>query len=159
MSSPPPNSRRTCPAGFYVAKIQQMPIHFYRYLYDIVGSPWVWWERKQQTDGHILQELHSPGYEVFVAYQDHVPAGLAELDWRVPGKVQLNYFGLVPDFVGRGLGGYFLDWTVAHVYSDGGQRRYWVHTCSFDSPAAVPCYKSAGFTQYDEVRTWMTDPR
>jgi hypothetical protein len=42
--------------------------------------------------------------EVHVLVADGVPAGLAELDRRIEGEIELAQFGLMPEFIGQGLG-------------------------------------------------------
>jgi GNAT superfamily N-acetyltransferase len=149
---------RACPAGLTLVQAPQPPIHFYRYLYDTIGSPWVWWERKRQSDARIAEDLHHPQVELFVPYIGGVPVGMSEIDWRSFPEVKLPYFGVVPEYCALGIGGYLLDWTVDRVF-ERGATRFWLTTCSLDSPRAIPAYLRAGFTIFDEVREWIDDPR
>jgi len=149
---------RACPPGLSVVHAVKPPVHFYRYLYDTIGSPWVWWERKRQSDARIAEDLHHPQVELFVAYRDGVPVAMSEIDWRSFPEVKLPYFGVLPEFCAQGLGGYLLDWTVDRVFARGATR-FWLTTCSLDSPRAIPAYLRAGFTIFDEVREMMDDPR
>ena len=75
-------------------------------------------------------------------------AGFAELDRRQVGEIELVQFGLVAEFIGRGLGKYFLQWVIDRAFSYGLQR-FWLHTCTNDHPAALPNYLKAGFAVYD----------
>jgi GNAT superfamily N-acetyltransferase len=131
---------------------------FYRYLYDHVGAPWLWYERREMSDQRLLQVVRDPAVEVQVLYVGGVPAGYAELDGRVDGEVELVYFGLIPEFIGLGLGSYFLAWTVARAW-DRGPRRLWVHTCSLDHPRALSAYLAAGFAEYARETVRIDDPR
>jgi hypothetical protein len=58
-------------------------------------------------------------------------------------------FGLIPEFIGQGPGRYFLQWPIdkAWTYQP---RRFWLHTCTKDHPAALPNYLKAGFCVYQE---------
>jgi GNAT superfamily N-acetyltransferase len=57
----------------------------------------------------------------------------------------------MPDFIGQGLGKYFLQWTIDKAW--GYQpRRFWLHTCTLDHPAALPNYQKAGFAIYHEEK-------
>ena len=58
-------------------------------------------------------------------------------------------FGLMPEFLGQGLGRYFLQWTIDRAWSYS-PRRFWLHTCTKDHPAALPNYLKAGFAIYKE---------
>jgi len=87
--------------------------------------------------------------EISVLAVDGQTAGYSELDRRQANEIELTYFGLFPGFVGKGLGTYFLDWTLRKAWSFQ-PRRVWIHTCDLDHPAALPTYLKAGFTVYDE---------
>ncbi len=78
-----------------------------------------------------------------------VPAGFAELDRRIEGEIELVQFGLMPEFIGQGLGRYFLQWAIDKAWSYH-PRRFWLHTCTKDHPAALPNYLKAGFVVYKE---------
>jgi GNAT superfamily N-acetyltransferase len=159
MLAPPTRAKtRVAPEGLEIARFEHVPIHFYRYLYNTLSEPWVWWERKRQTDAQIAAELHSPQFDFYVPYLRKLPIGMMELDNRAFPEVQLNYFGLFPEHCGQGIGGYLLDWLADEVWKRGATR-YWVHTCSFDSPRAIPAYQRAGFTVYDVVHEWVDDPK
>ena len=89
--------------------------------------------------------------EVHVLHVDGTPAGFAELDRRNGDDLELVQFGLMPGFLGQGLGRYFLAWTIDRVWSYR-PRRLWLHTCTLDHPAALPNYQKAGFTVYKQER-------
>ncbi len=78
-------------------------------------------------------------------------AGFAELDFRQLPDVELIYFGLAPEQIGRGLGGWFLARVIDRVWSRQVER-FWLHTCEFDHPRAVEFYRSQGLEVYDEIR-------
>jgi len=80
---------------------------------------------------------------------DGVPAGIAELDRRTEGEIELVQFGLIRDFIGQGLGKYFLQWTIDKAWSYS-PKRFWLHTDTKDHPAALPNYLKAGFAIYKE---------
>jgi len=82
-------------------------------------------------------------HEVHVLHVDGVPAGFAELDCRTD-EIELLQFGLMHEFIGQGLGKYFLQWTIDHAWSLS-PRRLWLHTCTLDHPNALPNYQKAGF--------------
>jgi GNAT superfamily N-acetyltransferase len=80
---------------------------------------------------------------------DGVPAGFAELDRWEDDEIELVQFGLMPEFIGQGLGKYFLQWTIDRAWSYQ-PRRFWLHTCTLDHPRALPNYVAAGFAIYKE---------
>ena len=136
------------PAGD-LAIVQAKPptISFYRYLYDTVGGGWQWHERRVMSDETLGAIVQHPLVETHVLYADGTPAGYAELDRRQPNEIELAYFGLIPEFIGRGLGRYLLHWAIDRAWTYG-PNRFWVHTCTLDHPKALPNYESAGFRRY-----------
>lgn len=73
-------------------------------------------------------------------------AGWCELE-KHEQEVQVAYFGLLPPFVGKGWGRFWLDWTIRKAWQPA-PRRVWVHTCDHDHPAALPLYKKLAFVPY-----------
>ena len=138
---------------------KRLPLHFYRYLYDTVGSPYLWWERRELDDEALAAIVLDPKVEIHLLQVDGVPAGFAELDRRQPGEVELVYFGLVPEYVGQGLGITFLSKVVELAWQDDEVRRITVHACSTDHPRALLVYQRIGFQPYDELRETIEDPR
>lgn len=122
---------------------------YYRFLYDSVGGDYHWRSRKKLTDAELASLIHDPKMENHVLLVEGVPAGFAELDRRIKGEIELVQFGLVPEFIGQGLGKYFLNWTIDKAWSYQ-PRRFWLHTCTLDHPAALPNYLKAGFITYKE---------
>jgi GNAT superfamily N-acetyltransferase len=121
----------------------------YRRLYSGVGSQLNWVDRLVMPDEELEAILNDQRVEVHVLEVANQAAGYAELDRRIANQVELVYFGLFPEFVGKGLGKYFLNWTIRQAWLHQPQR-IWVHTCDLDHPAALPNYLRAGFKFYDE---------
>ena len=141
-----------------VQRAERPTISFYRYLYNTVGADWDWWARRRLSDDELAAIIHDDAVEVWVPYIRGVPAGLAELDRRVDGEVEIAYFGLVPEYIGRRLGPALLDWALERAWGCD-PRRVWLHTCSLDHPSALAVYRRAGFEVYDrEVVAVESEP-
>lgn len=149
MFARPPRSVPPPRADLAVIHAKKPTIAYYRFLYDAVGRQWQWVSRKKLSDEELGWVIHDPRVEVHVLHADGVPAGFAELDRRVAGEVELVQFGLMADFIGQGLGKYFLQWTIDKAWSYQ-PRRFWLHTCTLDHPNALPNYQKAGFAIYKE---------
>jgi GNAT superfamily N-acetyltransferase len=133
-------------------------VSFYRYLYNSVGEPWLWYVRRQWDDERLRLWLARPEIEVSVLHVGGVPAGYFELERAPTGDTELCYFGLVPDFIGQRLGGFFLQAAVASAWT-GATQRLWVHTCTFDHPRALGLYQRTGFRVYRREAVAFDDPR
>ena len=131
-----------------VRRVERPPVSFYRHLYDGVGADWDWYERRRLSDEALAAIVHDDAVEVHVLHVRGVPAGYVELDRRVEDEVEIAYFGLMPEFIGRGLGPALLGWALERAWSHG-PRRVWLHTCSLDHPKALAVYRRAGFEVYD----------
>jgi GNAT superfamily N-acetyltransferase len=140
---PPPRE------GLVVVHAKKPTVAYYRFLYDAVGRDYDWTSRKKLSDADLAALLHDPRLEVHVLIAEGVPAGFAELDRRTEGEIELVQFGLMPEFIGQGLGRYFFRWTIDKAWSYH-LRRFWLHTCTKDHPAALPNYLKAGFAVYKE---------
>ena len=141
-----PAPGRTGPTA--VLRAERPPLSFYRYLYDTIGAEWSWYARRRLSDKALAAIIHDDRVEVFVLYVRGAPAGYVELDRRVGKEVEIAYFGLVPEYIGRGFGPVLLDWALERAWSYG-PRRVWLHTCSLDHPKALAVYRRAGFEVYD----------
>ena len=150
MTAPPATAPLPPPrAGAEVRVARRPTLSFYRYLYETIGRDWTWVTRRLLSDRELERILADPAVEVNVLWLMGVPAGLAELDRRQPAAIELAYFGLLPEFIGGGLGRWLLDWTIHHAWR-ARPRRLWVHTCDLDHPRALAVYRNAGFRVYDE---------
>ena len=159
-----PNRRSVGPGWaepITILRAERPTVSFYRYLYDTVGADWDWYMRRQLSDDALAAIIHDDAVEVFVLYVRGAPAGYVELDRKVDGEVEIAYFGLAPDYIGRGLGPALLDWALERAWSYR-PRRVWLHTCSLDHPKALAVYRRAGFEVYDRetifVERELLDP-
>lgn len=139
-------------------RAERPTVGFYRYLYNAVGGPWRWYERNQLSDEALAAIVQDEKVEVCVLYYGGAPAGYAELDLRHENEIELAYFGLIPDYIGLGLGKYLLDWAIDSAW-ERRPERLWVNTCTLDHPAALPVYQKAGFLPYDQEEIRIPDPR
>ena len=149
-----PNRRTTAPprAGLSIVHAKKPSVAYYRFLYNAVGKDYYWFSRGNLADAELAALLQDPLDEVHVLYVDGNPAGFAELDRRKGSDIELVQFGLMPGFIGRGLGKHFLQWTIDRAWSYQ-PRRFWLHTCTLDHPAALPNYLKAGFAIYKDELT------
>jgi GNAT superfamily N-acetyltransferase len=130
-----------------------------RFLYTAVGGSWYWLERLSWTYERWLAYLDRPEVETWVGYVAGSPAGYFELEAQAGGNVEIVYFGLLPRFVGRGLGGALLTAAVERAWARGAAR-VWLHTCDLDHPGALANYLRRGFRVFkEEVKEEELPPR
>lgn len=142
----------------FIMHAERPTVSFYRYLYDTIGEPWLWFERRKLSDDALAKRIAPPEIEVHVLYVGGVPAGYGELDVSQDHETKLVYFGLLPDFIGQGYGKRFLQHMCHRAWREATER-IWVHTCNLDHPRALSVYKSVGFVPYDQHQHRIVDPR
>ena len=130
-----------------VEQMHDCPPSFYRHLYVEVGKNYHWIDRLPWTDEQIAAHLHQPEITFWLMSYDDATAGYFELRRCEDGSVEIAYFGLLPEFLGRGLGKHLLTCATEQGWADGANR-VWLHTCTLDDPAALPNYLKRGFSAF-----------
>ncbi|MDT3396418.1 GNAT family N-acetyltransferase [Streptomyces sp. B1866] len=143
-------------AGVRIVRAEVPSPELSRFLYSAVGADVAWTDRLVWPRERWQAYLERPGVETWIAYERGTPAGYVELDAQDGGTVEIAYFGLLPDFRGRGVGGHLLSYGTARAWDLAGRwhgreptRRVWVHTCTLDGPHALDNYRKRGFRLYD----------
>jgi len=152
-----PQSRPPRPAPLRkiaVLRAETPPRSFYLWLYRTVGGAWNWTDRLVMAPEALEAIIHDPQVEILVLYVGGVPAGFAELDFRREPVAELALFGLIPEFIGQGLGGYFMDRAVAALWRPGIERVV-VDTNDRDHPRALAMYQKAGFGVVRREDSWL----
>lgn len=156
MTSPDRLAGAACPEPeVSIERVHDCPVSFFRYLYAAVGRDHHWVDRLEWTEEQVRSHLSRETQSLYVAYSRGAPAGYFELEVHEGGAVEIAYFGLLPEFKGRGLGKYLLTEACRRAWRAGAQR-VWLHTCSLDDPAALPNYKARGFVPYRIETYWIS---
>lgn len=158
MRERPSYAPRPAPDGALILQAKKPTYSFYRYLYSQVGADHAWTDRLRLSEDELFAQIHDPNVTIYVLYVDGVPAGYGELDMRQRPSVELAYFGLMKEFIGRGYGGYFLRWVIGRAWEDAPER-LWLHTCTLDHPNALPNYQKHGFSVFDTKMIWQDTDR
>jgi GNAT superfamily N-acetyltransferase len=144
--------------GLELIRHKAPDLDWYRALYRRVGEDWLWFSRMYMQDAKLSAILTDPDVEVYSARKDGVDLGLLELDFRDPDNTELAFFGLDTSLIGGGTG----RWLMEHALDKAFARpikRFFVHTCTLDSPQAVGFYIRSGFVPYGRAIEVMDDPR
>jgi GNAT superfamily N-acetyltransferase len=159
MTAPPPRPYHPKPARkLALLRAESPTLSYYRYLYTAVGAPWLWADRLRLGDERLRARLDDPRTEVYALYKAGVPAGFSELFRRDERQTEIAYFGLLPEFIGQGIGPYFLDAMIDLAWR-GQPERLTVETCTLDHPKALALYQQAGFLPFKRERVLRDDPR
>ena len=131
----------------HLKELFNCPPDFYRSLYVDVGTNYHWIDRLPWTDEQIREYLDQPEIRLWLMSYDEVLAGYFELRHCEDGSVEIAYFGLLPQFIGRGLGKHLLTCAIEQAWALG-THRVWLHTCTLDDKAAMPNYLKRGFRPF-----------
>ena len=137
-----------------VERARDCPASFFRFLYAEVGRSYHWTDRLPWTDVEARARLADADVSVHVLYVQGSPAGYFELERHDDGSFEIAYFGLLPEFLGRGLGKHLLSVAVETAWAEGANR-VWLHTCTLDDPAAMPNYVARGFRPVRTEVYWV----
>jgi GNAT superfamily N-acetyltransferase len=127
-----------------IDRLDHCSVELFRFLYRAVGETYRWTDRLRWTDERIREHLSLPGVSLWLMSWEEEPAGYFELRQHEDRSAEIAYFGLLPDFIGRGWGKYLLTRAVQSAWGLG-TSRVWLHTCTLDHPAALPNYLRRGF--------------
>ena len=131
---------------------------WYLRLFRRVGDPWLWFGRLAMARTELERLLDDPLVHVHAVRDGEAELGLLELDFRVQGQCELAYFGLVPGMVGAGAGRWMMNRAIRMAWVEG-IRRFHVHTCTLDHPAALEFYRRSGFVPYKREIEIAPDPK
>jgi GNAT superfamily N-acetyltransferase len=144
--------------GLSLRRVERPELGWYRDLFRRVGSDWLWFSRLVMPDDEARAAIGDPAVEVYALGCEGRDEGLLELDRRARDEVELAYFGLTPGMVGTGAGRWLMDRAIELAWRPE-TRRFFVHTCSLDHPAALAFYVRSGFRAYKRTVEVADDPR
>ena len=141
-------------AQFQVREVKQRDWRFNRDLYFGVGQRWDWIDKRPWTDDQWKEYATAPELWTFAGYFEDALAGYYELRRDAEGGIEIAYFGLLPEFIGRGLGGALLTNAIEEAWRISPRpARVWVHTCNHDHPQALANYQARGMVVYKVEET------
>lgn len=139
--------KRNSDERFWIREATVKQWRFNRFLYSAVGESWNWRDKSPWSEQQWRDYAEAENLRTFAAYYDGSPAGYYELRQDDEPSVEIAYFGLLPAFYGRGLGGALLTHALEQAWSMS-PARVWLHTCTEDHPAALANYQARGMVIY-----------
>lgn len=127
-------------------KANAPPPWYFLSLYGAVGRDYAWEDLFEWEEARLRDWLQAPGMTLYTLVEDGWPQGFFMLDDQGEGVVDLAYFGMVPEAVGRALGGYLLKTAILTAWDIPGVQTLTLNTCTLDHPRALALYQKNGFT-------------
>jgi len=136
-------------------RVSSNNIALFRELYRDVGDAYYWRDRNFVSDDQLRAHFAQPTVQLWALYHGDAHAGFFELQRHTDESVEVVYFGLTQHVFGRGFGKHLLTCAATKAW-ELGAKRVWLHTCTLDSPAALPNYLARGFDPF-KTETYEAD--
>lgn len=150
---PPPRE-----GAWPIVRVESPDLDWYRTLYRAVGEELLWFSRIRMPDEELAALIRHPAIEIYSIRVDGSDRGFVELDRRVLNEIEIAYFGVTPDMIGRGAGSDLMRNALAQAWSYHPSRVH-LHTCTFDHPNALKFYMKWGFQPWKRAVEVAPDPR
>ena len=128
----------------YLEKVNPPDFQLNKFFYKEIGKKHRWMDRLVWNDKKWIDYLENSEVNTYILKRNKDFIGFFE---QVLDKDKLDceiaYFGILEEYIGKQLGGYFLSEAIKISFNIG-SRRIWVHTCSLDHKNALKNYLSRG---------------
>ncbi|MFT5881834.1 MAG: GNAT superfamily N-acetyltransferase [Crocinitomicaceae bacterium] len=125
-------------------------------FYRAVGAQWEWNDRLDWSEDSWLSYVTRNEIRTYVGQLDGIDVGYFELEAQEGGNMEIVYFGLLPEYIGQGLGGVLLSAAIARAWEFSSTKRICVHTCTHDHKQALDNYRLRGFEVFRTDREPFT---
>ena len=115
-----------------------------KFFYKQVGKKHRWIDRLSWTDEKWINFISNRNLDTYVISESEDLIGFFELLYN-PGlnETEISYFGLLEEYIGKGIGGYALSEAIKKAFEKN-IKRVWLHTCTLDHPNALKNYIARG---------------
>ena len=115
-----------------------------KFFYKQVGKKHRWIDRLSWTDEKWINFISNKNLETYVISESDDLIGFFELLYNPNlNETEISYFGLLEEYIGKGIGGYALSEAIKKSFEKN-IKRVWLHTCTLDHPNALKNYIARG---------------
>ena len=115
-----------------------------KFFYKQVGKKHRWIDRLSWTDEKWINFISNKNLETYVISESEDLIGFFELLYNPKlNETEISYFGLLEEYIGKGIGGYALSEAIKKSFEKNIER-VWLHTCTLDHPNALKNYIARG---------------
>ena len=141
---------------FLIKKIQP-DFQLNKFFYKHVGKKHRWVDRLSWPDEKWINYISNKNLETYVISVNDDLAGFFELLYNPELKeTEISYFGLLEEYIGKGIGGYALSVAIKKSFQKN-INRVWLHTCTLDHPNALKNYIARGMTVFKKEKINILD--
>ncbi len=128
-----------------------------KFFYKQVGKKHRWLDRLSWSDEKWINYISNKNLETYLITEKKDLAGFFELLYNPELKeTEISYFGLLEEYIGKGIGGYALSEAIKRCFKKD-IKRVWLHTCTLDHPNALKNYIARGMTVFKKENINILD--
>ena len=115
-----------------------------KFFYKQVGKKHRWVDRLSWSDEKWIKYISNKNLDTYLITEKEDLVGFFELLYNPELKeTEISYFGLLEEYIGKGIGGYALSEAIKKSFEKN-IKRVWLHTCTLDHPNALKNYIARG---------------
>ena len=128
-----------------------------KFFYKHVGKKHRWIDRLSWTDEKWINFISNKNLETYVISESDDLIGFFELLYNPNlNETEISYFGLLEEYIGKGIGGYALSEAIKKSFEKN-IKRVWLHTCTLDHPNALKNYIARGMKVFKKENINILD--
>ena len=141
----------------YLVKKIKPDFQLNKFFYKQVGKKHRWIDRLSWSDEKWINYISNKNLETYIIYESEELVGFFELLHNPElQETEISYFGLLEEYIGKGIGGYALSEAIRKSFEKN-IRRVWLHTCTLDHPNALKNYIARGMTVFKKEKINVLD--
>ena len=141
----------------YLVKKIKPDFQLNKFFYKQVGKKHRWIDRLSWSDEKWINYISNKNLETYIICESEELVGFFELLHNPElRETEISYFGLLEEYIGKGIGGYALSVAIKKSFEKN-IRRVWLHTCTLDHPNALKNYIARGMTVFKKEKINILD--
>ena len=141
----------------YLVKKIKPDFQLNKFFYKQVGKKHRWIDRLSWSDEKWINYISNKNLETYIICECEELVGFFELLHNPElQETEISYFGLLEEYIGKGIGGYALSVAIKKSFEKN-IRRVWLHTCTLDHPNALKNYIARGMTVFKKEKINILD--
>ena len=141
----------------YLVKKIKPDFQLNKFFYKQVGKKHRWIDRLSWSDGKWINYISNKNLETYIISESDELVGFFELLYNPELKeTEISYFGLLEEYIGKGIGGFALSVAIKKSFEKN-IKRVWLHTCTLDHPNALKNYIARGMTIFKKENINILD--
>jgi len=138
--------------GLYLEKVNPPDFQLNKFFYKEIGKKHRWTDRLVWSDKIWTSYLENLGVNTYILkhYKDLI-GYFEQIFDKDKLECEIAYFGILEEYIGKKLGGYFLSEAIKKSFEIK-PKRVWVHTSSLDHKHALNNYLSRGMKVFKSYK-------